>query len=236
MLDGKVQMNSLFCLPKYYLIEESSATSAGNNEWFISQLLPEVRKEAKESGRSVYEIVNEWVSEITPETFVPVFLPFLMASNVHPNAKASLVGMNVSHTRKHIARSIYEGITFCHRYHLERLLATMEDRPKAIRLSGGAAKSPVWAQMFADVMQLPVETVEAEEAGALGCAIAAAVATGEYPSMDEAIRNMTVVRCGIMPDTQKKDIYDRKYRLYRKTIDCLDGLWDEMQSLVEISE
>ena len=235
VLDGKVQMNSLFCLPEYYLIEESSATSAGNNEWFISQLLPEVRKEAKESGRSVYEIVNEWVSEITPETFVPVFLPFLMASNVHPNAKSSLVGMNVSHTRKHIARSIYEGIAFCHRYHLERLLATMESRPKAIRLSGGAAKSPVWAQMFADVMQLPVETVEAEEAGALGCAIAAAVATGEYPSMDEAIRNMTVVRCGIMPDTQKKDIYDRKYRLYRKTIDCLDGLWDEMQSLVEIS-
>ena len=236
VLDGKVQMNSLFCLPEYYLIEESSATSAGNNEWFISQLLPEVRKEAKESGRSVYEIVNEWVSEITPETFVPVFLPFLMASNVHPNAKSSLVGMNVSHTRKHIARSIYEGIAFCHRYHLERLLATMEDRPKAIRLSGGAAKSPVWAQMFADVMQLPVETVEAEEAGALGCAIAAAVATGEYPSMDEAIRNMTVVSHGIAPDLQKKDIYDRKYRLYRKTIDCLDGLWDEMQSLVEISE
>ena len=41
ILDGTVQMNSIFCLPEYYLIEESSPTSAGNNEWFIRQLLPE---------------------------------------------------------------------------------------------------------------------------------------------------------------------------------------------------
>lgn len=236
VLDGKVQMNSLFCLPEYYLIEESSATSAGNNEWFISQLLPEVRAEAKAGGRSVYDIVNEWVGEISPETFVPVFLPFLMASNVHPNAKASFVGLNVSHTRKHLARSVYEGIAFCHRYHLERLLATMEERPRAIRLSGGAAKSPVWAQMFADVMQLPVETVEAEEAGALGCAIAAATATGAYGTLEEAIRSMTTVNRAILPDRQKAEIYDRKYRLYCRTIECLDGLWDEMQKVVELSE
>lgn len=234
VVDGRVQMNSLFALPQYYLIEESSATSAGNNEWFISQILPEVKKEAKAAGKSVYEIVNEWVSEISPQTFVPVFLPFLMASNVHPNAKASFVGLNVSHTRKHMARSVYEGIAFCHRYHLEKLLATMEQEPRAIRLSGGAAKSAVWAQMFADVMKLPIETVEAEEAGALGCAIAAASATGAYGSMEDAISHMTVVGRAITPNPELADIYDRKYAVYKKTLECLDGLWDEMQKLVEL--
>lgn len=236
VVDGRVQMNSLFALPQYYLIEESSATSAGNNEWFVSQLLPEVKKEAKAAGKSVYEAVNEWVSEISPQTFVPVFLPFLMASNVHPNAKASFVGLNVSHTRKHMARSVYEGIAFCHRYHLEKLLATMEQKPRAIRLSGGAAKSAVWAQMFADVMKLPIETVEAEEAGALGCAIAAASATGAYASMEDAIGHMTVVGRAIAPNPELADIYDRKYAVYKKTLECLDGLWDEMQKLVELGE
>lgn len=236
VVDGRVQMNSLFALPQYYLIEESSATSAGNNEWFVSQLLPEVKKEAKASGKSVYEVVNEWVSGISPQTFVPVFLPFLMASNVHPNAKASFVGLNVSHTRKHMARSVYEGIAFCHRYHLEKLLATMEQKPRAIRLSGGAAKSSVWAQMFADVMKLPIETVEAEEAGALGCAIAAASATGAYASMEDAIGHMTVVGRAITPNAELADIYDRKYAVYKKTLECLDGLWDEMQKLVELGD
>ena len=233
VLDGKVLMNSLFCLPEYYLIEESSPTSAGNNEWFVQQLLPEARAEAKANGSSIYEIVNSWVEEVGPHAFVPVFLPFLMASNVHPNAKSVLVGMNVSHTRKHIARSIYEGICFGHRYHLEKLLATRDEAPKAIRLSGGAARSKVWTQMFADICQIPVETVAADEAGALGCAIAAAVAAGEYPDLNAAIAGMTEIHKPVMPDSSLKEVYDRKYALYVKTIECLDGLWDQMQEMVE---
>ncbi|MEI3064796.1 MAG: hypothetical protein V8S99_08435 [Oscillospiraceae bacterium] len=81
VMDGSVRMNSLFCLPEYYLIEDQ-LTSAGNNEWFLQQMLPELRQQAAAEGRSIYEILNAWVTDIPPETFVPVFLPFLMASNV----------------------------------------------------------------------------------------------------------------------------------------------------------
>jgi L-xylulokinase len=98
--DGSILMNSLFCLPEYYLIEESSPTSAGNNEWFVRELLPELGAECKARGESIYEVLNRWVDEISPREFVPVFLPFLMASNVHPNAKGSFVGMSLNHSRK----------------------------------------------------------------------------------------------------------------------------------------
>ena len=220
--DGSVLMNSLFCLPEYYLIEESSPTSAGNNEWFVRELLPELGAECKAGGESIYEVLNRWVDEISPREFVPVFLPFLMASNVHPNAKGSFVGMSLNHSRKHLARSVYEGIAF-----------SRSDRPSCIRLAGGAARSTVWAQMFADVMKLPVETVEANETGALGCAIAAAVATGEYPDLESAVENMTSVSRRYEPDESRTEVYDRKYRLYCRTIDCLDGLWSEMQAMIE---
>ncbi len=233
VLDGKVLMNSLFCLPEYYLIEESSATSAGNNEWFVNTLLPELKAQAKAGGKSVYDIIDEWVEEIPVTEFVPIFLPFLMASNVHPNAKASFVGMSLSHSRKHLVRSVFEGITFCHRYHIDKLLATRQEKPECIRLAGGAARAAVWAQMFADVMQIPVETVQANETGALGCAIAAATAAGEYRSLDEAISNMTVISGRYEPDKAAGEVYEKKYRLYLKTIECLDGLWDDMQALIE---
>ena len=233
VLDGKVLMNSLFCLPEYYLIEESSATSAGNNEWFVNTLLPELKAQAKAEGKSVYDIIDEWVEEIPVTEFVPIFLPFLMASNVHPNAKGSFVGMSLSHSRKHLVRSVFEGITFCHRYHIDKLLATRQEKPECIRLAGGAARAAVWAQMFADVMQIPVETVQANETGALGCAIAAATAAGEYRSLDEAISNMTVISGRYEPDKAAGEVYEKKYRLYLKTIECLDGLWDDMQALIE---
>ena len=231
--DGSVLMNSLFCLPEYYLIEESSPTSAGNNEWFVRELLPELVGQCKEQNESIYEELNRWVDEIPPEEFVPVFLPFLMASNVHPNAKGSFVGISLNHSRRHLARSVYEGIAFCHRMHLERLLGCRATPPACIRLAGGAARSVVWAQMFADVMKLPVETVEANETGALGCAIAAAVAVAEYPDLRTAVENMTCVSRRFEPEPDRSRIYDKKYALYCKTIDCLDGLWTQMQAMVE---
>ena len=233
VLDGSVKMNSLFCLPGYYLIEESSATSACNNAWFLDNFLPELKLEARQQGRSIYDIVNAWVEETPPEEFVPVFLPFVMASNVHPNARGSFVGLCANHTRRHILRGIYEGIAFCHRYHLEKLLATRQTPPEGIRLAGGVANSPVWVQMFADILQLKVETVEVRETGAQGCAIAVAYAVGDYETMEEAVAHMCRLSPAVYPDPEKKAIYDKKYALYCKTIQTLDGLWDQMQLLAE---
>ena len=231
--DGKVQMNSLFALPEYYLIEESSPTSAGNNEWFIMNLLPEVRKAAGESGRSVYDEMNAWVESIPATEFVPIFHPFLMASNTHPNAMGSFIGLDVSHTRAHLVKSVYEGIVFCHRYHLEKLLATRQTPPDCIRLAGGAARSAVWTQMFAAILGLPVETVTVNETGALGCAIAAAAATGCYASLVEAGQAMCPVGVRVQPDMAAHAAYDARYRLYRRIIEQLDPVWDDMRRCVE---
>lgn len=222
--DGSVRMNSLFALPEYYLIEESSPTSAGNNAWFINQLLPEM------NGK--YEELNKWVQEISPNEFVPVFLPFLMASNVHPNAKACFIGMSINHTKKHLLRSVYEGITFCHKMHVEKLLEGRQTPPRAIRLAGGAAHSTVWTQMFSDILQIPVETVSANETGALGCAIAVSVAIQENRDIKEAVDRMCKVTNYVTPNMEFKEIYQRKYSLYKKTIDCLDSMWDDMKDMI----
>lgn len=233
VLDGSVAMNSLFALPQYYLIEESSPTSAGNNAWYINQMLPEFKRGLAAEGGNIYHELDGWIDEIGPNVFVPVFLPFLMASNVHPNAKGSFIGITMNHSRKHLLRSVFEGICFCHRMHTERLMKSRTSAVKAIRLAGGAAHSKQWTQMFADVMQIPVETVKANETGALGCAIAVAAAVGEYATLNEAVDRMCKITDKAMPNPDLKKIYDKKYRLYEKVIEGLDGVWDEMQQLSE---
>ena len=231
--DGSVLMNSLFSDPDYYLIEESSATSAGNFEWFIRTLLPELEQSTKQEGRSLFDEINAWVEGIPAEEFCPVFLPFTMASNVHPNAKGSFVGITTYHTRKHLVRGIYEGIAFSHRYHLDRLMKTRTEAPETIRLAGGVANSAVWSQMFADVMELPIETVQVRETGALGCAICAAVATGFYSSLKEAAEKMSSIKSTYHPRPAAATAYRRKYELYLKVIAGLDGVWSSMQELID---
>ena len=232
-MDGSVQMNSLFCIPGYYLIEESSPTSAGNNEWFVKNLLAELSERVSGEGGNVYDILNAWVSSIPADEFVPIFLPFLMASNVHPNAKGAFIGLSAKHTREHLARSVYEGIVYCHKYHMEKLLATRETAPQCIRLAGGAAKSAVWAQMFADILGFPVETVHTNETGALGCAIAAAAAVGEYGSIAEAAAQMCSIGTRVEPNPGNEKAYAKRYALYKKAIQCLNDLWDDMQRAIE---
>ena len=229
--DGSVMMNSIFCLPEFYLIEECSPTSAGNNEWFINTMLPELKDQAKMDGKSVYDLVNALVASIPAEAFCPVFLPFLMGSNVHPNAKSCFVGLSNYHTRAHILRSVYEGIAFSHRYHFDKLLATRTKPVKEIHLAGGVANSKEWAQIFADVMNYPVETVDINETGALGCAITAAVAVGEYKNFEEAAMNMITLKNRIEPNPKTVQVYEKKYTMYKRVVEALDDVWDDMQKL-----
>jgi len=231
--DGRVLMNSLFCMGDYYLIEECSPTSAGNNEWFAEALLPELRDKRAQAGESVYDEINAMVSKIAASEFCPVFLPFLMASNVHPNAKACFVGLSSSHTRSHMARGVYEGVAFSHKQHIDRLLFTRAVPPISVRLAGGMARSKVWTQMLADVLGLPVEVVEANEAGALGAAIAAAAAVGDFSSMEEAVFAMCAVRPAVLPDQSRAKIYAAKYAMYKKVIAVLDPVWDDMEKLIQ---
>jgi L-xylulokinase len=228
--DGTVMMNSIFCMPEYYLIEECSPTSAGNNEWFIKTLLPELKNQAIQQGKSVYEDVNAMVASVSVEENCPVFLPFLMASNVHPKGKACFVGLSNYHTRAHIARGVYEGIVFSHRHHFEKLIATRTKPVTEIRLAGGVIHSKLWAQMFADVLQYPIEIIDVRETGTLGCAMTAAVATGEYENFEQAASNMVKLDYRLEPNPAVAEFYNKKYSLYKQTALALNDVWDAMHS------
>jgi L-xylulokinase len=233
VLDDNANLNSLYCIPPYYLVEESSPTSAGNNQWFVDNMLPEAKAGAKEQGGSIFKEMDKWVAMLPVPEYCPVFLPFIMASNVHPNAKGSFIGITANHTRAHMAKGLYEGIVFSHRWHLERLLKSKEKPFESIRLAGGIANSDVWVQMFADVCKLPVEIADIGETGALGCAIASAVATGRYKSYAEAVQKMVKIGKRYTPRKEYANIYDRKYAIYLKVICSLDAAWPDIQDYID---
>ncbi len=226
VLDGSVMMNSLFCLPGFYLVEESSPTSAGNNEWFTNLFLESEKRAAAERGVSIFDIAGEMAESVAPDGQQIVFLPHIYGSQDNPLARAAFVGLDASHSRAQLVRAVLEGIALGHRVHVERLLKS-RNRPRAVRLAGGATKSPVWIRIFADVLGLPIEVVDAEELGTLGCAMAAAVASGEYKDLKEAARNMVTVKDRIDPDGNHAAVYERKFMLHKEVSGLLDGIWQK---------
>ncbi len=211
-----------FCLDDYYLLVESSSTSAVNLEWFIDQFM---NNEPQADRRAVYENVNEMVDSVLPEECGIVFLPFLFGTNVNPDAKGAFVGLSGIHTRAHMLRAIYEGVVFCHKHHIERLSRYKQGFTR-ICISGGGSKSHVWVQMFADAMGIPVEVSGKTELGTMGAAMCAGVGIGEYQDMREAAAVFSEISKTVYPNPEKHAIYEKKYQLYRRVIDALDVVWD----------
>ena len=223
VLDGTIMMNSIFALPEYYLVEECSATSAGNHEWFTEMFLQQEKEEAKRLGMNVYQYTDRLAAEVGPADQNIIFLPFLYGSNYDPRAKACFVGLDSHHTRAQIIRAVLEGVVFCHMVHIEKLLLHM--KPSAIRLAGGAANSPLWVQMFADVTGLPVEIVKVKELGALGCAMTAAVAAGLYSDCKDAAKHMVTIGDRVEPNMEKPQNLSEKIMSFTvKVSDALSPL------------
>jgi L-xylulokinase len=111
--------------------------------------------------------------------------------------------------------------------HIERLLK-FRDMPKTIRLTGGAAQSEVWTQIFSDIFQTPVEIPDGTELGALGAAIAASVAVGSHKSYEDAIRAMVRFSRVQEPDKGRKEVYRDKYERYKTILGALEPIWKEI--------
>lgn len=225
VLNGTVALNSMFCIPGYYLVEESSPTSAGNMEWFIRNLMNYEKAEAKKNGGSVYDITNEWVASIEPQDNNIIFLPFLNGSNEDALAKGTFIGLTAYHSKKHMLRAVYEGIVFSHLTHVKKLLRNRKV-PESIRLSGGAANSDVWVQIFADALQIPIDVIEDKELGAQGAAIAAGMAAGIYKDYNDGIDKTVTITKTVQPRKEYKEIYEKKYQTYRRVIEGLSGVWE----------
>ena len=226
IVNGPVAMNSLFAMPGYYLVEECSATSSGNLEWYINNCMENM--EIPE-GKNKYALINDMVASVPADQCDVYFLPFLYASNAHPLGKAAFVGMTLYHDKASMLRAIYEGVAYSHKTHIEKLLAARETPPEAIRLAGGAANSPVWVQMFADVLGFPIETVDASELGALGCGMAAAIAAGVYKDYPDAAAHMVHVSGRVEPNPEMVEIYKKKYAKYRAVSAALDTVWGQFE-------
>jgi len=218
-------MSSVYCVPGFWLIMEGSAASASNLEWVVSELMGGEAREARAQGRSVYDVCNEMVASVAAEESDVIFLPFLYGSNAGPNASSCLVGLHGWHTKAHVLRAVFEGVVFSHKTHVDRLRGYC-GKPRVVRIAGGAVKSAVWVQMFADVLGVPIEITATEELGAMGAAICAGIGVGLFASYEDAVSRMVRISRTVQPIAANVGIYEKKYARYQKYVQALRGAWE----------
>ena len=154
-----------------------------------------------------------------------ILLPYLAGERTplwDPDAKGVYYGMTYSKTRAHFYRANLEAAAYALRHNLE---AAREAGAvfSTLRATGGAAKSPLWTQIKADVTGCTVEVPEAFSTAAYGAALLAGVGTGVFSSFDEAVSGIRITRTHT-PNGEHRDAYDKNYITYRALYESLKPL------------
>ena len=93
--------------------------------------------------------------------------------------RGGFVGLGLRHDRGALARAVLEGVAYALRDGLDLIAATGQ-RPESARVSGGGARSELWLQILASVLELPLERTESEAGAAYGAALLGGVAAGVF--------------------------------------------------------
>lgn len=178
-----------------------SSTAGMALKWFKNELAEQYD----------FRELDELAERIAPGCDGLTMLPYFCGSTMpkyNPDARAVFSGITLSHTRAHFARAIMEAIAFTLRQDLEYIGT---DKIKEIRITGGGAKSPLWASIKADVTGKVLRTVSEEETACLGSALAAAVGIGVFASIEEAAESAVSTKKSYIPSGQD---YEAAYRSY----------------------
>jgi xylulokinase len=145
------------------------------------------------------------------------FLPYLSGErSPHPDplARGAFVGLTVAHDRRHLARAVLEGVAYGLRDGLDLMQAAGMPVPSQIRVSGGGTASPLWRQILADVLDTELATVSTTEGAAYGAAVLAAVGSGWFATVDDAVATLVTVTPTATPGPDA-DRYAEGHARYR---------------------
>ena len=96
-------------------------------------------------------------------------------------------------------------------------------KPAQIRFTGGGAKSVLWRQILADVLNTDVLTMQDDEGPAFGAALLAGVGAGVYHNTEEAVKNTVAPGEICEPDPENIEKYDEIYILFKSLYQSLKG-------------
>jgi len=140
--------------------------------------------------------------------------------------RASFVGAAGFHTKAHFNRAVLEGVA----YSMKDCLSTLEElgiAPTEAVAIGGGAKSELWRQILADMLNMPLTTVENVDSS-LGSAMMAGVAVGVFESHEQAVERCVRVTGVTHPDPEGAAFYDRQFQLYKQIQQALAPIYHQL--------
>ena len=183
-------------------------SAASCNKWFMEDIL----------GSDDYAGLQ---TQITPDKLGRshvYFLPYLMGERSPINdtsARGTFIGMTMDTSRADMLQAVLEGVAFAIRDSFEVARSLGIAIPRSM-ICGGGSKSPLWRQMIADILGIPLDIPVTEQGPGYGGAMLAMVACGVFESVQQAADKLVRVKDTVQPDPERVALYEKRYQQFRQ--------------------
>ncbi len=211
--DGAIQF-SRACVEGLYHVMGVTLAAAGSYKWY-----------GENFGNSDYKAMDKAAETAPAGANGVIFLPYLYGERCpvnDPKAKGCFVGITATNTMADFNRAVLEGVAFSLRQVYEKIAAGKTYT--RMNIAGGGSKSPLWRQIFADVFNMDVVTLDgAGEGSGFGATVVAAVGCGLIESTAQASA-MLSVKSITKPNPENIDAYEKAYQKYLTLYERLKGV------------
>ncbi|MBD2451669.1 xylulokinase [Nostoc sp. FACHB-152] len=193
----------------YHLLGVTLA-AGGSLRWYRDTFAPQIS----------YTDLMDMAERSQPGARGVLFLPHLAGERspyLDPDTRGAFVNLSLAHTQADIIRAVLEGVAFSLREALEVIGAI--NPVHQLLATGGGARSRIWLQILADVLQTELIAPKAEEGAAYGAAILAMVGVGAYPHLEAALNLVSSDIHVILPQTNP--LYEIGFNRYKLLYDTL---------------
>lgn len=202
----------------YYHLMGCMLSAASCNKWWMDEIIG--TEDYAEEQKAITKLGENHV----------YFLPYLMGERSphnNPNARGTFIGMTMDTTRADMTQAVLEGVAFALRdsFEVAKSLGIQIERTK---ICGGGAKSPLWKKIVANILNIKVDMIESEEGPALGGAMLAAVACGEFASVEDAAAKLVKVVDTVEPDEELAAKYEERYQQFREIYPACKELFNKI--------
>ncbi len=205
--DPKLRTHT-FChaINKAFIIYGATLCSGMSLRWLKENILK----------KQSFEELSDMAAQVPAGSEGIVFLPHLTGERtpyMNPKSKGIFFGLRLIHDDRHFARAVMEGVAFGLKGTLD-IFDELGIGVERIIASGGAATSPVWLQIQADIFGKEVVVSQVKEQACLGAGILAALGTGIFRSAQDSSHLIAFDKTVYEPSAKTKNVYDEAYQLF----------------------
>ncbi len=205
-----------YVVPGTYVAYAFSYTGGALIQWCVDNLARREMEEAREQGISVNELLEKTYEDRDTEPSGLLVLPHFAGAAtpyMDTGAKGAILGLTTASTLAEIYRGCMEGVAY-EMYLNYQALQGSGIRFEKLNATGGGARSAVWMQMKADVLNLPITALKTVDAGTVGSAMLTGVATGVFQDLKEAAEHMVEETVTYIPRPQMHEKYMQVFARY----------------------